>query len=248
MEFQGKTAIISGGASGMGLLAGQRLAEAGAKVVLTDVDEAKVKACAGEICAKGGEAIGLKVDVRNYADIEQAVNQVAAKYGSVDILINCAGGAAKRIWQRPEPFHELPIEVIEWGIDVNLKGPVLFCRGVMGKMFEQKSGVIINIASVSGMHGSRAVDYSAAKRGIVGLTEAVALCGAEYSVRCCCVTPGPVLTRASMANMKTPMNRAAEPEEVVNLILYLISDKAAFITGSNHLIDGGYCLNGREWK
>lgn len=246
MEFQGKTAIITGAASGMGLLAGQRLAAEGARVVLTDVDEEKVKACAEAIRADGGEAIGVRVDVRDFADIEKAVDSALEKYGSVDILINSAGGAARRIWGRKEPFHELPVEVIEWGIDVNLKGAVLFCRGVLGRMIKQKHGVIINISSISGMHGSRTVDYCAAKRGIVGLTEAIALCGAQHGVRCCCVTPGPVLTRAAMANMKTPLGRAAEPGEVVDLILYLISDKAAYITGSNHLIDGGYCLNGRE--
>ncbi len=248
MSFKGKTAIITGAASGMGLLAAQRLAADGAKVVLTDVDGAKAEACAVAIRAEGGEASGIGVDVRKFEDLDAAAKLAAEKYGSIDLLINCAGGAASRVWKRNEPFYELPVEVIEWGLDVNLKGAVLACRAVLGRMIGQKSGVIINLSSVSGMNGSGSVDYSAAKRGIIGLTESIALIGAKHGVRCCCVTPGPVLTRAAMANMRTPLARAAEPDEVVDLILYLASDKAAFITGSNHKIDGGYCLNGAEWK
>jgi 3-oxoacyl-[acyl-carrier protein] reductase len=112
-------------------------------------------------------------------------------------------------------------------------------------MIEQKSGVIINLGSIDGVTGGGwCLDYSAAKAGMIGLTKSLALYGAPYGVRACCVSPGPVLTRAQMAKMKTPLGRAAEPIEVVNLILYLCSDKAAFITGSNYLIDGGRACGG----
>ena len=146
------------------------------------------------------------------------------------------------------PFHEMPIEVIDWGLDVNLKGVVYCCRAVLGTMIQQKSGVIINLGSVTGIQGDGygAVNYSAAKSGIIGLTKSIALCGAPHGVRCCCVSPGPVLTRPGMANMKTRLGRAAEPIEVVNLILYLCSDKAAFITGTNYLIDGGRTIGGMD--
>ncbi len=243
MGFEGKVAIITGAASGMGLLTAQRLAADGAKVILTDVDKEKAEACAAEL----RQAVGVKVDVRNYAEIEAAANLAVEKYGSIDLLFNFAGGSAGRVLNCHMPFYEQPVEVIEWGLDVNLKGAVLCCRAVLKQMIEQKSGVIINLSSVSGQNGAYDVDYCAAKRGIVGLTEAIALWGAPHNVRCCCVTPGPVLTRAAMANMPTPLGRAAEPGEVVDLILYLASDKAAYITGSNHRIDGGYCLNGAAW-
>ena len=106
----------------------------------------------------------------------------------------------------------------------------------------QKKGVIINIGSVDGETGG-AVDYAAEKSGLTyGLTKALARIGAPYGVRCCAVAPGPVLTRAAMANMKTALGRAAEPIEVVKLVLYLCSDDAAFITGDCYLIDGGCSL------
>lgn len=239
MEFENKTAIITGGASGMGLLAGQKLAEGGAYVVLCDIDAERVEAAVEDIRKNGGKADGVKVDVRNYDEIESAVKYALDKSSRVDILINSAGGFCGRIFGRSEPFHELPIEVLEWGVEVNFKAPLLFSRAVLGTMIKQKSGVIINLGSIDGVTGGGSVGYSSAKSGMIGLTKSLALCGAPHNVRACCVSPGPVLTRAAMANMKTPLGRAAEPIEVVNLILYLCSEKAAFITGDNYLIDGG---------
>ncbi len=243
MSFQNRIAIITGAASGIGLLTAQNLARLGATVVLTDVNAGQVQQAAEDIRNDGGNAIGIEVDVRVYSQVSAAVTQTIEAYGRIDILINGAGGSSARVFGRPEPFHKLPIDVIDWGIDVNLKGAIYFCHDVLGGMIEQKSGVIINIGSVTGVEGSAAaVDYSAAKSGVIGLTKSLALCGAEHNVRACCVSPGPVLTRPGMANMRTPMGRAAQPQEVTDLILFLCSDKAGFITGVNYLIDGGRAL------
>lgn len=240
MSFKDKVTIITGAASGMGLLSAQELAADGAKVVLTDVNSDAVEDAAESIRIKGREAIGVQVDVRDYSQIKHAVDITLEKYGRIDILLNYAGGAETRVLQCDKPFHEQPLEVIDWGLDVNQKGTVYFCHAVLGTMIAQKSGVIITLGSVSGMEGAGgAVCYSTAKSGMLGLTKSLALCGAPYNVRACCVSPGPVLTRPGMANMKTRLGRAAEPQEVVDLILYLCSDKAAFITGTNYLIDGG---------
>jgi len=239
MRFSDRVAIISGAASGMGLLAAQRFAQEGARVVLTDVNEQAVVEAAQAICADGGEAIGVRVDVRRFDQVQAAVEIAVARYGSVDILHNCAGGCSSRVFGRSEPFHELPIEVIDWGMDVNFKGPVYFCRAVLGQMIAQERGVIINMGSVEGVTGTRALDYGASKTGMIGLTRSLAIYGAPHGIRACCVSPGPVLTRPEMAKMKTRLGRAAEPEEIVNLILYLCSDEAAFITGVNYNIDGG---------
>ena len=238
MEFSDRTAIVTGAASGMGLLSAQQLAAKGANVVLADVNPERVETAAAEIRKNGGKAVGVKVDVRKYEEVEFAAKFALEKYGRIDILINCAGGYCGRVFKRSERFKDLPIEVLDWGMDVNFKGPIWFCRAVFNTMVEQKSGVIINLGSIDGVTGG-AVAYGAAKAGMIGLTKSLALDGAPYNIRACCVSPGPVLTRPAMANMKTPLGRAAEPIEVVNLILYLCSDKAAFITGSNHLIDGG---------
>ncbi|MDD5706791.1 MAG: SDR family NAD(P)-dependent oxidoreductase [Kiritimatiellae bacterium] len=248
MAFKNKVAIITGAASGMGLLAARNLCAEGAKVILTDVNKAAAEAAAEDIRGNGGDAMGMEVDVRNYAQVENAARAALEKYGRIDLLLNFAGGAEGRMLKCPAPFHEMPIDVIDWGLDVNLKGAVYFCRAVLGTMIRQKSGVIINLGSVTGMEGggNGAVNYSAAKSGLVGLTKSIALCGAPYGVRACCVSPGPVLTRPDMANMKTRLGRAAEPREVVDLILYLCSDKAAFITGTNYMIDGGRSCGGME--
>lgn len=247
MRFQDKVAIITGAASGMGLLSAQNLAGEGAKVVLCDINADAVNSAVESILENGGKAFGVQVDIRNYEQVRIATEVAKENFGSIDIMLNFAGGAETRVCKCPKPFHELPLEVIDWGLDVNLKGAVYFCRAVLGTMIKQKSGVIINLGSVTGVEGSAwAVCYSAAKSGIIGLTKALALCGAEHGVRACCVSPGPVLTRPGMANMKTRLGRAAEPQEVVDLILYLCSDKAAFVTGSNYMIDGGRTCGGMD--
>ncbi len=241
MNFKNKTVLITGGASGIGFLAGCCFSEQGAAVALIDIDQKNLDKKVVHIKADGGSAIGIAVDIRNYNQIVKARDQIISEYGSIDIVVNCAGGAAMRIRDCHEEFKDVPIELYDWGLDVNLKGPFYVNHAVMKQMAEQKSGVIINIGSITGEEGSvSSIDYATAKSGVMyGLTKSLAMYGAQYNVRVCCVSPGPVLTRAAMANMKTMLGRAAEPQEIVDLILYLASDKAGFITGTNYLIDGG---------
>ncbi len=241
-SFAGKTALITGAASGMGLLSAQCLARAGAKVVLVDVNAEALEKCCADIRCAGGSCIGVPTDVRDYAQVTAARDAAVAEYGSIDILLNFAGGASTRVHGiKACEFHEVPIEVYDWGIDVNLKGTFYFCHSVMAQMAKQNSGVIINLGSITGEEGSAgAADYSVCKSGIMnGLVKSLAQAGAKHNVRVCCVAPGPVLTRPGMANMKTLIGRAADPQEIVDLVLYLASDKAAFITGTTILADGG---------
>lgn len=245
-DFADRTAIVTGAALGIGLLTAQKLAEAGARVVLADVNEEGVEAGAEGIRQSGGDAIAVKVDVTDYTQIQNAVSLAIETHGHIDMLVNGAGGAPTRVFNRPEPFRDRGIDLLEWGIDVNLKGALLFSRAVIGHMIDNQRGVIVNIGSIEGTTGSAmGIEYSAAKSGMEGLTKSLALYGAEHGVRCCCVAPGPVLTRPQMANMWTALERAAEPIEIVDFILYLCSDKAAFITGSYHLIDGGRSCGAR---
>ena len=127
-----------------------------------------------------------------------------------------------------------------------MKGAVYFARACMPRMVEQKSGVICLIGSVTGFEGDgNGAMYGTAKSGLFNFTKGLAIAGAPHNVRAVCVTPGPVLTRPGMAGMKTLLGRAAEPIELVNVILFLCSPEASFITGTNHVVDGGrLCVKG----
>jgi NAD(P)-dependent dehydrogenase (short-subunit alcohol dehydrogenase family) len=246
MEFSNKSVIVTGAASGMGLLSCKRFAERGANVMLVDINAEGLEAAAEQVREFGGKVLTAVTDIRDYSQIENAVKATVEGFGRIDILVNCAGGASCRINKIGGDFKDFPIWALDWGIDVNLKGPFYFTRAVVGQMAEQKSGVIIYLGSVVGAEGGGGLsaDYSVAKSGIMyGLTKSMAQYGASRGIRACCVSPGPVLTREAMAKMKTLLGRAAEPIEVVDMITYLASDKAAFITGVNYLIDGGrYCM------
>ena len=138
-------------------------------------------------------------------------------------------------------FPDTPIEVFDWGIDVNLKGPFYFGHAVLGIMRDQKSGLIVNIGSITGCDGDGwSMAYPTSKAGLMfGLTKSQAQYGAQHGIRAVCVSPGPVLTRPAMAGMKTLLGRAAEPQEIIDLILFIASDKGQFINGENIMIDGG---------
>ena len=249
MEFKGKTAISTGAASGMGLLFAENWAELGGNVVMCDVNQEVLNQKVAEINAKNkGKAIGVICDVRDYEQVCNARDKAVEVFGSIDVMCNFAGGAETRMLRASGEFPDVPIEVYDWGIDVNLKGQFYFDHAVMKQMREQKSGLIINIGSITGAEGCATnVAYSTSKSGAMGgLTKSLAQYGAKYGIRCVCVSPGPVLTRAAMANMPTLMGRAAEPQEIIDLVLFLASDKGQFINGENILIDGGRNAAGRS--
>lgn len=138
-------------------------------------------------------------------------------------------------------FPDVPIDVYDWGLDVNLKGPFYFAHAVLKQMREQNSGLIINIGSITGAEGDGyGMDYPTAKAGLMyGLTKSIAQYGSRHNIRCVCVSPGPVLTRPAMANMGTLLGRAAKTQEIIDLILFIASEKGQFINGENIMIDGG---------
>ena len=246
MDFKGKVAISTGAASGMGLLFAQNWADLGGNVVMCDVNEQVLNEKVAEINAKGkGKAIGVICDVRDYTQVCNARDKAVAAFGRIDVMANFAGGYALRMLKvdrvaYPE-FPDVPMEVFDWGLDVNLKGPFYFAHAVLKQMREQNSGLIVNIGSISGAEGSSyGMEYPTAKAGLMyGLTKSIAQYGAKYGIRCVCVSPGPVLTRAAMAKMKTLLGRAAEPQEIIDLILFIASEKGQFINGENIMIDGG---------
>lgn len=246
MNFNGKTAISTGAASGMGLLFAQNIVELGGNAVLCDVNEEALMNEVNKLNEKRpGSAIGVVCDVCDYNQVAAVRDKAVETFGRIDIMANFAGGTAVRMRnvdrsKYPE-FPDIPIDVYDWGIDVNLKGAFYFNHAVAKTMRDQKSGLIINIGSITGAEGTvDGMDYATSKAGLMyGLTKSVAQFGAPHNIRCVCVAPGPVLTRAAMANMKTLLGRAAEPQEIIDLCLFIASDKGQFINGETIMIDGG---------
>lgn len=246
MQFAEKVAISTGAASGMGLLFAQNFAKEGGNVLLCDVNLPVLEEKVAEINSWGvGRAVGIYCDVRDYNQVCAARDKAVAEFGRIDLMANFAGGTAVRMCKVQNDgtmeFPDVPIDVYDWGLDVNLRGPFYFAHAVLKQMREQKSGLIINIGSITGMEGDPyGMDYPTAKSGLMfGLTKSIAQFGEKYGIRCVCVSPGPVLTRANMANMRTMLGRAADPQEIIDLILFIASDKGQFINGENIMIDGG---------
>ena len=236
-----KTVMLTGGASGIARLAGECYAKEGYNVVFVDINEKGLAEVKDGLAECGDRVLTVRADVTDYADVVAARDVAVATFGSIDILICCAGGAETRMCGARGEFWENPIDVYDFGIDLNLKGAIYFDHAVMAQMVKQNSGVIIHLGSITGADGGiRDIAYSASKSALMnGVTKSIALAGAEHNIRCVCVAPGPVLTREAMANMKTLIGRAAEVQEIVDLIMYVASDKGSFINGTYILADGG---------
>ena len=253
-EFKDMVAISTGAASGMGLLFAENFAALGGNVVMCDINETVLNAKVAAINEKsGGRAVGVICDVRDYGQVCAARDRTVHEFGRIDIMANFAGGTAVRMCgvdrDRYPEFPDVPIEVYDWGIDVNLKGPFYFAHAVLAQMREQKSGLIINIGSISGAEGDKyGMEYPTSKAGLMyGLTKSIAQFGSKYGIRCVCISPGPVLTRQAMARMATALGRAADPQEIIDLCLFVASEKGQFINGENIMIDGGRNAMTRGW-
>lgn len=242
-DFNGQVAIATGASSGIGLLFCQEWARLGGKVVMCARSIDKLESYASQLNAKYGDcALGVPCDVTSYEDICAARDAAVEKFGRIDVLVNAAGGNAMRMkGLSGMEFPDVPMEVFDWGLDLNLKGPFYFGHAVLKQMREQKSGLIINVGSITGAEGTGgSMDYATAKAGLMyGLTKSQAQYGSKYGIRSVCISPGPVLTRESMAKMKTLLGRAGEVQEIIDLMLFVASDKGQFINGENIMIDGG---------
>ena len=245
--FAGKTAVITGAASGMGLCTSRTLAEAGATVFMCDINGDGVRKAADEINSWGkGKAYAVEADVRKFPDAERSAALAVEKTGKIDLLINFAGGNEARCCTSSKPLYEQPVEVIDWGLDTNLKGAVYFSRACMPYMVKAKSGVIVTLGSVTGFECDANSTYGVTKGGLDRLALSLAKAGAPHGVRAFCVAPGPVLTRPAMAKMRTALGFASEPQEVVDYILFMASPKGRSITGATYVIDAGRLVLSRS--
>jgi 3(or 17)beta-hydroxysteroid dehydrogenase len=246
-RLEGKVALISGGASGIGLAAARRFAAEGATVVLGDIDRAAGERAAGEVERASFEPL----DVTSDADWQAVTAGAAARHGSLDILVNSAGIVAFG------SIEDVSLEDWRRTISVNLDGTFLGCRHGVRVMKAGRGGSIVNLSSVSGIIGGHNIAaYNAAKGAVRLLTKSVALhCARKgYGIRCNSVHPGfvetPMLdevlrqgrnpqdTRAKL-QASVPLGRNAKAEEVAAMIAYLASDESAFVTGAEFVIDGG---------
>jgi len=249
MNLKGKVAIVTGARRGMGRTHALTLAKAGAKVVVSDISEEECQKVVDEIEKSGGEAVAVKCDVSKRAEVDEMVKKTVEKFGKIDILVNNAGIA------QFVSFLEMTEEEWDRTLDINLKGYFLCAQAAAKEMAKQKSGVIINIASVAmgqqGVGFPNIAHYCASKGGIVGMTEALAVELAPYNIRVNAVSPGmietpmidpvkkdPKMMEALLA--RVPMHRVGKPEEVSNLVLFLASDDSSYMTGSTVVIDGGW--------
>lgn len=248
-DLKGKVAIVTGGAKGMGKADSIKLAQAGAKVVVCDIDTAGCQLVVDEIKKMRGEAIVVKCDVSKKSDVDNVVAETLKKFGKIDILVNNAG-----IFPF-EPFLQMPEANFEKVIDVNLKGCFLMAQACAKEMIKQKSGSIVNITSIAmgqvGVGFAGLAHYCASKGGMVAMSQAMALELAPLGVRVNCIAPGAIETPgASSVNMDAkaieamlapiPMHRKGNAEEVANAVLFLASSESSYMTGSTMVVDGGW--------
>lgn len=245
-DLKGKVAIVTGGGKGMGEADSIKLAGAGAKVVVCDIDLPGCQQVVEKIKQSRGEAIAVQCDVSKKAEIDNVVATAVKTFGKIDILVNNAG-----IFPF-EPFLQMPEANFEKVIDVNLKGSFLMAQACAKEMAKQKSGSIINIASIAAKMGFAGLThYCASKGGMVGMTRAMALELAPMGIRVNVVDPGsidtPGASTTSMTNEQRaamlapiPMKRSGKSEEIANAVLFLASDESSYMTGSEVVVDGGW--------
>ena len=225
------------------------LAKAGAKVIVADISQEECEKVVQEIKKNKGEAIAVKCDVTKKEEIDQMIQTAVKAWGKLDILVNNAGIAEF------VPFMEMT--EVEWDktININLKGYFLCAQAAAKEMAKQKSGAIVNIASVAmgqiGVGFPNLAHYCASKGGIVGMSEAMAIELATYNIRVNVVSPGVIDTpmidpvrqdKASMDGImgRVPLHRVGKPEEVANAVVFLASDDSSYMTGSVVVVDGGW--------
>jgi 3-oxoacyl-[acyl-carrier protein] reductase len=250
-SIAGRTAIVTGAASGMGRAIATLFAAEGARVALVDRSEAPLDAVVAEITAAGGVARGYVVDVADLAAIEQCVASARGDLGPVDILVNNAGMAAGATLGQPD--YEA---VWRATFAVNLDAPMRFVRACLDDLVRNRDGRIVNVASTEGLGATpRTSPYTASKTGLVGFTRSLAVDLGRRGVTANCICPGPINTgmtagipdasKETFARRRVPVGRYGEPVEVAHIVLSLVLPAASFLTGAIIPVDGGMTAGNR---
>jgi len=245
-NISSKVVAITGGAGYLCSTMAEAFTYAGCAVVVMDYDEEKLKGVIDKLCQNGGNAAGLKVDVRNKNSLASCLDQILERFHRIDVLINGAGINA------PTPFMDITEEEWDRILAVQLKGTMFACQVFGAQMLRRGSGSIINISSASaGPPLSKAFTYSVAKAGVKNLTQNLAREWAKQHVRVNAIRPGFFPTEWSMKHFitqerenailgHTPMGRYGKPTELIGAVLWLSSDAASFVTGAEIAVDGGF--------
>jgi 3alpha(or 20beta)-hydroxysteroid dehydrogenase len=246
-RFDGKVAIVTGGGGGIGRAVAERLASEGARVALVDVDEAGLKASVAAVERAGGQALAIRADVTQSADVQRYVATTVKEFGAIDLLHNNAG-----ILGDLKPLTEYAEETFDRVMAVNVRGVWLGLKHVAPAM-RTPGAAIVNTASIAGLMGSRnIVAYTASKHAVIGLTRTAALELAPRGIRVNAICPAPIETNMVKAleagagstarerlTATLPLRRFGEPAEVAALVAFLCSADAAYITGGIYTVDGG---------
>ncbi|WP_193199849.1 SDR family oxidoreductase [Nostoc sp. MG11] len=251
MMLKNKVALVTGGTSGIGRATAIAMGTAGAKVVFSGRRDAEGEETAALICETGAECLFVRSDVSREADVQVLVEETIATYGKLDCAFNNAG-----IESPGKPLHEQPIEEFDKLISINVRGLFLCMKYEIQQMLNQGSGVIVNNSSMGGLIGFPGVSpYIASKHAVMGLTRSAALDYAKQGIRINAINPGLIATEMmerladgtgntadSYASM-VPMGRMGQAAEMAQVVVFLCSDAASYITGQPLVIDGGFTAN-----
>lgn len=242
-KFEGKVAIVTGGSAGIGYATAKRILAEGGVACICARNPAKVEAAVQSL-SEFGTVRGYSVDIANKEQINEMVGKVIAEFGKVDILVNNAGITADA------QFYKMTDDQFERVIDTNLKGMYYFSKAVIPSMMEQKYGKIVSVASVSAYNGNFGQsNYAASKAGVMGMTRVMGKELGKYGINVNAIAPGSIMTDMYAAVPEEiqqkklagiPLRRYGQPDEAANVICFLASDEAAYITTQTITVDGGF--------
>ena len=246
-RFEGKTAFITGAASGIGRATAAAFAAEGADLVVTDRSETALHGTAQHLKSAGVKVLAITCDVLKPEEVQSAVAQAVATFARIDCAFNNAG-----VENKATPLHEIELEEWDRILNINLRGTFMCMKHEIAQMIRQGGGVVVNTSSGAGIRGvAGGAAYAASKHAIIGMTKSAALDYAKQNIRVNAILPGniatPMMDRFTGGDIQKaidlePIGRLGKPEEIAEAVLWMCSDLAGFVTGSSIVVDGGWSL------